>query len=113
MRYPTRLPARWRAAKEGEAMKNMAKFIAVAGFVALAACGGANTPGENVAERADEMADSLDNQADVIEQRSDEVSNDVTEDAMENKAEALEDRADAIRDQGEKKGDAIDDAAGR
>ena len=93
-------------------MTPIAKFIAVAGFVGLAACGGNNTPGENTAEQADAVADNMDQQADVIEQRSDEVSNDVAEDAMENQAEAIENRADAVRDAGKKQGEAVDKAKG-
>lgn len=93
-------------------MTSLTKFIAIAGFAALAACGGNNTPGDNVAGQADAVADNIDNQADVIEQQSDEVSNGAVADAMENQAGALENRADAIRDEGKKQGEAVDARTG-
>lgn len=93
-------------------MTHVAKIIAVAAIATLAACGGKNTAGDNVAEQADAVADNIDNQADMIEQRSDTVSNDVIKDAMENQAEALENRADTVRDAGKKQGEMLDKQTG-
>lgn len=84
--------------KQGIFMNRITKFIAVAGFAALAACGGQgdDTAGDNV-------ADAYDNQADQLDAMADNTTNAVQEDVLEN-------QADALREEGERKEEAIDDA---
>jgi len=79
-------------------MNRLMKFTVIAGFAALAACGGKgdDSLGDNVADAYDNAADQLDAQADAT-------ANGVKE-------ETLEDQADALRETGEKKEEAIDDA---
>lgn len=79
-------------------MKTIIKAAAVAGFLALAACGGEgdDSLGDNVADAADAQADNIDAMAD-------NAVSDATADAMH-------DQADAVREAGEAKEDAIDDA---
>src|SRR3546814_4574399 len=83
-------------------MNYMAKFIAIAGFAALTACGGADTPAENVEEQADVQADAIENQAEMVDDQTDMAANEMGEDALENQADALENRADAVRESGER-----------
>jgi len=79
-------------------MKTLMKVAAVAGFIALAACGKSNqTPGENVSEAYDNVADSYDAAAD-------NATND-------NAADALSNTADSIRSAGDNAGDAIDNGS--
>lgn len=82
-------------------MKQFAKLITVAAFVALAGCGGKgdDAAGDAVADNADAVADAMDNRADVLEDKG-----------LENQADALENKADAVRDAGEQREEAIDDA---
>lgn len=82
-------------------MKQVAKIITIAAFVALAGCGGKgdDAAGDAVADNADAVADSMDNRADVLEDQG-----------LENQADALENQADAVRAEGKRQEDAIDDA---
>ena len=79
-------------------MNRLIKFTAIAGFAALAACGGKgdDSLGDNVAAAYDNTADQLDAMAD-------NTTNAVVE-------ENLEDQADALREKGEQKEEAIDEA---
>lgn len=79
-------------------MNRIAKFAVIAGFAALAACGG---QGDDAA--GDNVADAYENQADVLDAAADNATTEGTEDALENQAEAL-------REEGEAKEEAIDDA---
>src|SRR3546814_15998175 len=88
-------------------MNYMAKFIAIAGFAALTACGGADTPAENVEEQADVQADAIENQAEMVDDQADMAANEMGEDALENQADALENRAAAVRESGEAGSDAM------
>ncbi|WP_157216707.1 hypothetical protein [Flavisphingomonas formosensis] len=74
------------------------KVAAVAGFIALAACGKSDqTPGENVADQYSNVADSYDAAA--------------SNTTNDNASDALSNTADAIRSQGENAGDAIDNGS--
>jgi predicted small lipoprotein YifL len=79
-------------------MNRLIKFTVIAGYAALAACGGKgdDSLGDNVADAYDNAADSLDAQADAT-------TNGVQEEMLEN-------QADALRETGDAKEDAIDDA---
>lgn len=79
-------------------MTRITKFIAIAGFAALAACGGKgdDTLGDNVEQ-------AYDNQADMLDEMADNTSNEVQEDVLEN-------RADALREEGAAREEAIDEA---
>jgi ABC-type glycerol-3-phosphate transport system substrate-binding protein len=79
-------------------MKRILTSVAMAGLIALAACGGQgdDSLGDNAADRADAQADNLDALADN------------TSNGMQ--ADTLEQQADALRDQGEAREEAIDDA---
>lgn len=71
-------------------MKLILTAAAVAGSLALVACGGNDSAAEN---KADNMEASADNRADALENQADNV-----EAAADNRADALENRADAVRD---------------
>jgi len=79
-------------------MNRLIKFTVIAGFAALAACGGKgdDSLGANV-------ADAYDNAADQLDAAADNTTNGVQEDVLEN-------QADTLRATGEAKEDAIDDA---
>jgi len=79
-------------------MNRFIKFSVIAGFAALAACGG---KGDD--SLGDNIADAYDNAADQLDAMADNTTNGVQE-------ETLEDQADALRETGEKKEEAIDDA---
>ena len=79
-------------------MKTIFKVAAIAGTLALAACGG---KGDD--SLGDNVADAADNQADAIDAMADNAANPAVEDN-------LHDQADAVREAGEAKEDAIDDA---
>jgi hypothetical protein len=79
-------------------MNRIAKFAVIAGFAALAACGG---KGDD--SLGDNVADAYENQADQLEAQADNASNEVVADSLENQADALE-------DEGQRKEEAIDDA---
>ncbi len=71
-------------------MKTVVKSIALAGFVALAACG--QTPAENAAENVEASAD---NAADAIDAMADNTTNAVAEEQLENQADAVRDAGEA------------------
>lgn len=79
-------------------MKVPFKAIAVAGLLALTACGGQgdDTLGDNAADAAEAQAENLEAMAD-----------NATSEAVE---ENLEAQADAVREAGEQKEEAIDEA---
>jgi hypothetical protein len=79
-------------------MNRLVKFTVIAGFAALAACGGKgdDSLGENVAAAYDNTADQLDTMAD-------NTTNAVQEESLEN-------QADALREEGKQKEGAIDEA---
>jgi hypothetical protein len=79
-------------------MNRLIKFTVIAGFAALAACGGKgdDSLGENVAQ-------SYDNAADQIDAMADNTTNAVQEETLEN-------QADALRETGKQKEEAIDEA---
>jgi len=79
-------------------MNRFLKIAAVAGFVALAACGGKgdDSLGDNVSDAYDATADNIDAMAENATTESGE--------------EALQNQADALRAEGEAKEEAIDDA---
>ncbi len=79
-------------------MNALIKASAIAGFLALAACGG---QGDDAL--ADNVAEAADNRADVIDQQAESMPTQAGE-------EAMHDQADAVRDAGEAKADAIDKA---
>lgn len=80
------------------ATKAAPKALLVAGFLALAACGGKgdDSLGDNVADAYENAADNAEAQADAT--------------GNEAQAEALENKADALEETGEAKEEAIDDA---
>ena len=79
-------------------MRPIFKAAALAGFLALAACGGQgdDSLGENIQE-------NLESQADALDAAADNATNEATEDSLEN-------QADALRAEGDRKEEAIDDA---
>jgi len=79
-------------------MNRLIKFTVIAGFAALAACGGKgdDSLGDNIADAYGNVADQLDAMAD-------NTTNAVQE-------ETLEDQADALRETGKEKEEAIDEA---
>ena len=79
-------------------MNRFIKFTVIAGFAALAACGGKgdDTLGDNI-------ADAYDNAADQLDAMADNTTNAVQEETLEN-------QADALRETGKQKEEAIDEA---
>lgn len=79
-------------------MNRLVKFTVIAGFAALAACGGKgdDSLGDNVEQAYDNQADNLDAMAD-------NTTNAMSEDMLEN-------QADALREEGAAREEAIDDA---
>ncbi|ODP35989.1 hypothetical protein [Sphingomonas turrisvirgatae] len=78
-------------------MKVLMKATAVAGFLALAACGG--NADDQAAANVEAAAD---NQADQLDAMADNATNETMEDSLER-------QADQVREAGEDKADAIDD----
>jgi hypothetical protein len=79
-------------------MNSLVKFAVIAGFAALAGCGGKgdDSLGDNVAQAYDNQADQLDAMAENA--------------TTEGTEEALQNQADALREEGERKEEAIDEA---
>jgi hypothetical protein len=79
-------------------MNRLIKFTVIAGFAALAACGG---KGDD--SLGDNVADAYDNTADQLDAMADNTTNAVQEETLEN-------QADALRETGKEKEEAIDEA---
>lgn len=79
-------------------MNRLIKFTVIAGFAALAACGG---KGDD--SLGDNIADAYDNSADQLDAMADNATNAVQEETLEN-------QADALRETGKEKEEAIDEA---
>jgi predicted small lipoprotein YifL len=79
-------------------MNRLIKFTVIAGFAALAACGG---KGDD--SLGDNVADAYDNAADQLDAMADNTTNAVQEETLEN-------QADALRETGKEKEEAIDEA---
>jgi len=79
-------------------MNSLVKFAVIAGFAALAGCGGQgdDSLGDNVAQ-------AYDNQADQLDAMAENATTEATEEALQN-------QADALREEGEQKEEAIDEA---
>ncbi len=75
-------------------MKILAKCLAAAGLLAIAAC--TDTPAEKA---ADNIEDAAENQADILEEQADNATNEVVEEALENQAEAVREAADVREDE--------------
>lgn len=87
-------------------MRLSSKFIALAGFAAIAACGG-NEAGDQVEASADNQADMLENRAAGLEQQADNTTG-AAADTLENQAAALENQAEATREAGQNQAEAVE-----